>query len=666
MTNPKRSSVQLSLKERLARLLQSLDSQNISLPPTLEDRFLVTLGQVEAILGTALLPEFGQGIPSSDSSQIVPQNPSPALQPVQEILNCIPDSHVVTSSEGIIHMANQQAAQLFRMPQQNLIGRSLPDMIAEEKGIELLKHLQTLSGEEESWQGEIQITQNCQSQRSVLCTLSALRDTGGQLVGAHWLFWDVTKHRQGIMAQEFSHEISQLVLSGINVDQALSILCRRLVETFGYPLVWIGAKEIGGGMRVLARSGDPVASEGLPAEHWNSSKRGLGAVSRAVQHRKTQVIHHDHRDHSSEMEWLRSEGFHSKIVVPLCTDEQVLGVLTIFSRQLNAFDPSIAKWLEQLSSHISNALFLAQNYDHLRLQGIALNYAEHAVCITSPDGKIEWVNDAYCRLSGYEVGEIVGTILPSSQSKQFCQLLEQAAQQDFHGQSWKVESTETRKDGRSYTVEEILTPLLSEDGKVSNIVAILQDITSRKEAEAKIIHRVFHDPLTDLPNRVMFQDRLEQALAQARRHQRLLAVLFIDLDCFKQINDEFGHRVGDQLLKTVANHLSQCVRATDTVARLSGDEFTVILQDLEQVTDAQHVAQKILDCIVEPIPIDGQVLYVRTSIGIALFPDDASEPEELLRLADRAMYQAKDNGGQSWAFASGYHGSCATDPSISP
>ena len=661
MSIPNPSSPLVPYAERLSRLLRILESQNLSLPAGLEEQLSRTLDQFEAILSPLSQSETVQpDLPHIPSGVVEESSPS-TLQPVQEILNCIPDSHIVTSSDGMIHMANQQAVQLFRVSQHELIGRSLSSLIAEGQGKELLKHLQTLRGTQESWQGEIQITPNFESPRSVLCTLSALRDTAGQLVGAHWLLWDVTEHRQGIMAQEFSHEISQLVLSGINVEQALAILCRRLVETFGYPLVWIGTNEAGGAVRILAQSGDHVLPGGLPVERWYSSNGESGAVSRAVQHRMTQVLYHDQQDDSADIQWLRAEGFLSEIVVPLCTDEQVLGVLTLYSRQMKSFDSSITRWLEQLGSHISNALYLAQNYDHLRLQGKALNYAEHAVCIANPDGTIEWVNDAYCRLSGYSVGEVVGTILPSSQSKHFKQLLEQATQQDFQGQSWKVESTETRKDGRAYTVEEILTPLLSEDGHVSNIVAILQDITSRKESEAKIIHRVFHDPLTNLPNRVMFQDRLEQGLAQARRHQRLLAVLFIDLDCFKQINDEFGHRVGDQLLKTVAEHLSRCVRATDTVARLSGDEFTVILQDLDQVTDAQHVAQKILDCMIEPIQINGQVVHVRTSIGIALFPGDAVEPEDLLCLADRAMYKAKEHGGQSWAFSSDYQDSCASD-----
>ena len=651
-------------KGRLSRLLHALESQDIVLPSSLEGPLSLACDQLESVIHKIPQSESGPEEMLRIPLGAVENGPSLSfLQPVQEILNCIPDSHIVTSSDGIIHLANQPAAQLFHLSQQQLAGLPLSDMITKNDWANLLKSLQTFNGDVQNWQGEIRVVPYSQSPRSVMCTLSALRDTDGQLVGAHWLLNDVTEHRHGIMAQEVTNELSQLLLSGMTVQQALLMLCRRLVETFGYPLVWIGTKEVGGSVRILVQDGDSSMSRPQRLERWDNLNGESGAVSRAIQQKTTQVLKQDGANDSREAQWLCSDGFHSQVVVPLSTDKQVLGVLTVCSQQPDAFDSSIVGWLEQLGSHISKAMCLAQTYDHLRLQGKALNYAEHAVCITNPEGKIEWVNDAYCRMSGYEVGEVIGTVLPSSQSKKFRLLLRQAAQKEFQGQSWKVESTETRKDGREYTVEEVLTPLLSEDGRVSNIVAILQDITSRKEAETQIIHRVYHDPLTDLPNRAMFQDRLEQALAQARRHQRLLAVLFIDLDCFKRINDEFGHRAGDQLLKTVAERLAHCVRATDTVARLSGDEFTLILQDLEHADDAQHVAQKILDCIVEPISIDEQVLHVRTSIGIALFPVDAVEPEDLLRQADRAMYKAKELGGQGWAFSSDDSRSCIPDPS---
>ncbi len=651
-------------KYKLSRLLQALESQNVPLPPSLEHPLSLAVDQLESVLQKMPQLELTKDKTPQLTHRARENGSSLSfVQPAQDILNGIPDSHIVTSSDGIIQMANPHAAQLFHLSQHQLMGVSLSSMIAEDHWANLLKRLQTLNGDLQSWQGEIQVIPHSQSSRTVVCTLTALRDTDGKLVGIHWLFWDVTEHQHGIMAQEFTNELIQLLLSGMTVQQALFILCRRLVETFGYPLVWIGTKEVGGSVCILAHNGDASLSRPERQRPLNDRDEQSNVVKQAIQQKTTQVLNRYSSDDPQGVQWLCSEGFDSQIVVPLSVDNQVLGVLAICSQQADAFDPSIVKWLEQLGAHISKAIFLAQNYDHLRLQGKALNYAEHAVCIADPEGKIEWVNDAYCRMTGYPAGDVIGTILPSSQSKQFRLLLKQASRQDAQAQSWKVEATATRKDGREYTVEEVLTPLVTEDGRVSNIVSILQDITSRKEAETQIIHRVYHDPLTDLPNRAMFQDRLEQGLAQARRHQRLLAVLFIDLDCFKQVNDEFGHGAGDQLLKTVAERLMHCVRATDTVARLSGDEFTLLLQDLEHPTDAQHVAQKVLDCIVSPIEIDEHIFQVRTSIGIALFPVDAVEPEELLRQADRAMYKAKDLGGQAWAILSRDDRQYVSDPS---
>jgi diguanylate cyclase (GGDEF)-like protein len=164
-------------------------------------------------------------------------------------------------------------------------------------------------------------------------------------------------------------------------------------------------------------------------------------------------------------------------------------------------------------------------------------------------------------------------------------------------------------------------------------------------------HQAYHDVLTDLPNRIMFEDRLQQALAQARRDGTLLALMFLDLDNFKCINDQYGHQMGDRLLRVVAKRLVTCVRTTDTVSRLSGDEFTIILQGLDRIQDIRQVAQKIVDCLTPPISLGEQDIPVQTSIGIAVSPKDSTDPQRLLAIADRAMYQAKDFGGQRWYFA---------------
>ena len=182
------------------------------------------------------------------------------------------------------------------------------------------------------------------------------------------------------------------------------------------------------------------------------------------------------------------------------------------------------------------------------------------------------------------------------------------------------------------------------------LLGIARDITKRKHAEDRLSYLVHHDELTGLPNRVLFRDRLEQAMIAAERHERLVAVVFLDLDHFKNVNDTLGHEAGDQMLKQVAERLLVAVRSGDTVARLSGDEFTIVLADMVHVDNAAHVAQKILDTFAQPFHIAGRDLFMGASLGITIFPFDTRDVGELLRNADIAMYRAKDTGRNTYQF----------------
>ncbi len=185
-----------------------------------------------------------------------------------------------------------------------------------------------------------------------------------------------------------------------------------------------------------------------------------------------------------------------------------------------------------------------------------------------------------------------------------------------------------------------------------HVSIILSLATVRQETAARIFHLAHHDPLTDLPNRILFADRLKQALARAKRYGRGVGVLFVDLDHFKAINDSLGHETGDALLKIVADRLVRCVRSTDTIARLSGDEFAMVLSDLAQGQDAGYVAQKVLNAVDRPAIVGDRTIPITASVGIALYPVDAIEPDVLIAQADRAMYRAKKKGGQGYQFVS--------------
>ncbi|MEK7697722.1 MAG: diguanylate cyclase, partial [Pseudomonadota bacterium] len=205
-----------------------------------------------------------------------------------------------------------------------------------------------------------------------------------------------------------------------------------------------------------------------------------------------------------------------------------------------------------------------------------------------------------------------------------------------------------RKDGSDYPVDVQLQFMRHETPPV--FVAIIQDITERRQAEERLSYLAYHDTLTGLPNRVLLLERLQQALVDAERVERIVAVMFLDLDRFKVINDTLGHHVGDTLLKAVAERLKSCVRPGDIIARLGGDEFTIVLANVAHVDHVAPVARKIIESFAEAFRVEDHALFTTTSIGITLYPFDEQDPEGLLKNADAAMYHAKEQGRNSFKF----------------
>lgn len=292
-----------------------------------------------------------------------------------------------------------------------------------------------------------------------------------------------------------------------------------------------------------------------------------------------------------------------------------------------------------------------QLQDKLKLSAAVYEKTTEAIVVTDTNGIILDVNPAFTKITGYSRDEAVGrrtSILSSGRhpAEFYHAMWQKLSSNDF----WQGEIWNRRKNGELYPEWLSISALYDEDEKVDRYVALFSDISKLKENEERILYQANYDVLTDLPNRMLFMDRLGQTVMVGEREGNTAALMFIDLDNFKIVNDTLGHAAGDELLKVVAERLSECVRAEDSVARLGGDEFTVILPNISQEMAATVVADKILKALSYPIQLGSKEVHVGASIGITLFPRDGKTPAELLQNADTAMYRAKEQGRNMYQF----------------
>ena len=293
---------------------------------------------------------------------------------------------------------------------------------------------------------------------------------------------------------------------------------------------------------------------------------------------------------------------------------------------------------------------LKQLEDSMLKLSLAVEQSPSSIVITDLDANIVYANATFTRITGYALGDVLGRnprILHSGKTPK-------ATYDDMwshltRGERWEGEFINRRRDGSEYTEWARLSPVRDEQGGVTSYLAIKDDITAKKQAEARIEHLAHFDQLTGLPNRTLLQDHFRYALSLAQRNQQQLAVMFLDLDHFKVINDTLGHSIGDQLLMEVGRRLKEAVREEDTVSRLGGDEFILLLPGVD-ANGAAKVARKLIEAVALPYQYEVHELIATPSIGIALYPNDGEDMETLSKHADAAMYQAKQAGRNDFRF----------------
>jgi len=291
--------------------------------------------------------------------------------------------------------------------------------------------------------------------------------------------------------------------------------------------------------------------------------------------------------------------------------------------------------------------------EYLRKLTHGIENSASAVLISDKQGTIEYVNRKFCQLTGYSPEEAIGKnprILKSDSTPR--EVFDNLWHTILSGKEWRGELLNRRKNGEVYWSITSISPLYNDDGEITHFIANVEDINERKNAEATIERLAYYDPLTDLPNRRMMQDRLELALKRSRRQEIGAALLYIDLDSFKHINDSLGHPAGDKLLREMAGRFTNILRDDDIVCRMGGDEFAVILHDIHHAEDAVPVAQKLLEAIAKPLQLEGSEIVMTGSAGIAFFPKDGDDGKTLEKHADIALYHAKEEGKNTFRFFS--------------
>ncbi len=344
------------------------------------------------------------------------------------------------------------------------------------------------------------------------------------------------------------------------------------------------------------------------------------------------------------------------------------GVAQEFEREIRKPDGTVGytlvNYVPDIDAHgvvqgfaalVTNVTRLREADAAIRLSASVFDAASDGIIVTDVNRAIVSANPAVQRITGYCAQELLGQsprMLGSERNgEQFADAVESAL---IRRGQWQGEQWSQRKDGSTVRLEVSVSAIRSDAGTVVRLVGLFSDITERHDNDERVRHLALHDALTDLPNRTLLVERLNQMTAMATRTPRHIAVLFIDLDGFKQVNDNWGHDAGDLVLKAVAQRLTALLRTVDTVARLGGDEFVVVLDNPVLQTDVAHIAQRIVTCVNAPIAVgqgERSTVQVGCSVGIALYPQHGTAAETLIKSADAAMYGTKAAGKNSFEFA---------------
>ena len=517
------------------------------------------------------------------------------------------------------------------------------------------------------------------SRKTILHSAVPLRDEHGEITGGLVINQDISdllRTEKALRRSEKQYRRlnrTLRVLSRCNEalvriteeSELFQEICRTLVENGGYPFSWVGLACNDPGKTI-----DPAGQAGYQPDFlagrsltWADSERGRGPAAKAIRTAKSVIAREIQNDpRFSHLRPLYEElRVTSALALPLTREGDTLGALTIYSRQSESFDDAETDLLKELADNLAYGVTALRNRaarreaeEQLRLRQRAIEASSNGILISDAGRRklpIIYVNPAFERITGYPASEALGKnvrFLAGKDGRQ--KALVDIRKALRSGEEVHAVLRNYRRDGSQFWNEFSLAPVRDREGRITHYVSLINDVTDRKRYEQELEHQANHDTLTGLANRNLLADRLEHGIAFAARGGHQFAILLMDLDRFKVVNDSLGHSQGDALLRSVAAQLAETVRSSDTVARLGGDEFVITLSQIRDAKEISLVVRKLLECLDQPHLIGEREITVAASIGISIYPRDGIDRETLLRNADIAMYRAKEDGGNTFRF----------------
>ncbi|GGO78607.1 hypothetical protein GCM10011348_10930 [Marinobacterium nitratireducens] len=562
--------------------------------------------------------------------------------------DAIPYPITLQGPDGRYRDCNESFRQLSGLPAQAVVGQNASDIFPAPVALRIMAQDRlALNGGspqcDEDWV-------NFAGQRPRLYSIQRL--PLGDDRGLMLLSQDVTRQRQQELGIRLQSITLDCLLRGEALNRVLDRLAAMVEDAYGGIACSVMLLDNEGNLRVAAApSLSPafVASvDGLPALEGAGSCGSCAATGRRVLIDDVQT----HPWCEGMRELALDAGVSACWSEPVIGSQgEVLGTFCLYSFEIGLPTPAQIALLEQVVRLVCLAVERSRQEEQLRKLSRAVEQSSSMVIIMNERGAIEYVNAEFCEVTGYRLEEVQGQelrLLQGDESdddtfREMWELLRSGC--DWHG-----ELRARKKSGALYWSTLSVSPIVEDDGSVIHFVGISEDISAQKQSQEQIEQLAFYDPLTQLGNRRLFREQLDQELRKVRRSGKQLALFYLDLDNFKQINDTLGHDVGDRLLQAVAERLRQTLRESDIIARLGGDEFIILLPELEGLQQAKRVAEKLLSALLTPIVLGAHEVLITFSIGITLAPEDGDSWAVLMKNADLAMYRAKRQGRDNYQF----------------